>query len=235
MNAGLPDPGRPGERLVWDLPVRITHWLLVICVAGSWITHYAGAEWFTWHRRLGYTTLVLVVFRIAWGFVGTRNARFVNFLRGPGAVLEYLRSRERVEPAGHNPLGALSVVAMLVLLLVQAMTGLYANDQIAAAGPFYGWISQETSNRVSGVHEANSNLLLALIVLHLMAIGWYTFKARRPLVRAMLTGRKDGKDVPAGEAISGSRTALAAAIVAALAVALALAVRAAPEATIALF
>ena len=129
-------------RLVWDLPVRITHWLLVACVGGSWATHYAGVEWFQWHRRLGYAVLVLVAFRVAWGFVGTRHARFANFLRGPRAIVEYLRSDR--ETVGHNPLGALGVVAMLGLLGLQAATGLFANDEIMNAGPFYGWISPAT-------------------------------------------------------------------------------------------
>jgi cytochrome b len=235
MSVGTPDPGHDAGRLVWDLPVRIAHWALVVSVAGAWATHYAGTEWFPWHRRLGYVTLVLVVFRIAWGFVGTRHARFSNFLRGPGAVIDYVRSGARVASAGHNPLGGLSVIAMLALLLVQAATGLYSNDEIASAGPFYGWISHETSNRIAGVHEANANLLLALIALHLLAVGWYTSRARQPLVRAMLTGRKDSGEVPADEAIAGSRTVLAALIVAVLGVALALAIRAAPQTTIALF
>jgi cytochrome b len=235
MSAGPSDAPAAEGRLVWDLPLRVTHWTLVISVAGAWITHYAGTQWFEWHRRLGYATLVLVVFRLLWGFVGTRHSRFASFLPGPHALLEYVRNRGAAATVGHNPLGALSVVAMLVLLLVQAATGLYANDEIANAGPFYGWITQETSNRITGCHEANSNLLLGMIVLHLLAIAWYAFAARRPLVRAMLTGRKDARDVAPGEAITDSRTVLAVVIVVALGAALTLAVRAAPEATIALF
>ena len=233
--AGPDDASGNASRLVWDLPLRVTHWVLAISFSGAWITHYAGAQWFDWHRRLGYVTLVLVAFRILWGFVGTRHARFVNFVRGPRAVNEYVRNRGRRDLPGHNPLGALSVVAMLTLLLLQAATGLFANDEIVSAGPFYGWISPGTSNRLSAVHEANANVLLALIVLHLLVIAWYALVARRPLVRAMVTGRKDARAVAPGEAIARSRTALAAAIVVALSVALAFAIRAAPEATIALF
>ena len=88
------------SRLVWDLPLRATHWLLALTVAGAWVTHYAGTSWFAWHRALGYATLVLVVFRIVWGFVGTRHARFAVFVRGPGAVLDYLRSRPLPRHAG---------------------------------------------------------------------------------------------------------------------------------------
>ena len=222
-------------RLVWDLPLRVTHWTLMVTVAGAWATHYAGTRWFAWHRTLGYATLVLVVFRIVWGFVGTKHARFAAFLRGPGAVLAYLRTRPLGATPGHNPLGAVSVIAMLAVLLLQAVTGLFANDEIANAGPFYGWIAPGTSNRLSGLHEANSNVLLALVVLHLVAVAWYARVAGRPLVRAMITGRKPGSEVPAGEAVQHSRTMLALAIVAAVVVALALAVRAAPDATIALY
>jgi hypothetical protein len=120
--------------------VRIAHWLFVLCVAGSWLTHQAGVQWFGWHRRFGYATLVLVSFRILWGFAGTRHARFANFLRGPRAVVEYLRRGGAGEPVGHNPLGALNVVALLALMLVQAITGLFANDEITNTGPFYGWV-----------------------------------------------------------------------------------------------
>jgi cytochrome b len=221
--------------LVWDLPLRAAHWLLAITVTGAWATHYAGTRWFAWHRSFGYATLVLVAFRIAWGFAGTRHARFAAFVRGPRAVLEYLRDRPLRATVGHNPLGALSVLAMLAALLLQAATGLFANDEIASAGPFYGWIAPPTSNRITGLHEANSNLVLALVALHLAAVAWYGRVAGRPLTRAMITGRKPAAEVTAEEAIRGSRTLLALAIVAALVAALALAVRAAPEPVIALY
>ena len=223
-----------GSRLVWDLPVRVTHWLLVLAVAGSWATHYAGIEWFEWHRRLGYLVLVLVAFRILWGFVGTRHARFASFLRGPRTILDYLRGRAAA-PAGHNPLGALSVIALLGVLMVQAGTGLFANDEIMSMGPFYGWIAPELSNRVSSWHRLNSDVLLALIGVHVAAVAWHVLARREPLLRAMFTGRKPAAAVPAGEAIGGSRPLRALAILAALAIALAVAVRMAPETTIALF
>ena len=221
-------------RLVWDLPVRVTHWALVLAVAGCWATHYAGVEWFAWHRRLGYPVLVLVVFRIVWGFVGTRHARFASFLRGPRALLAYLRERGRAT-VGHNPIGALSVVALLALLLLQAATGLLANDEIMNTGPFYGWIAPELSNRITSLHRASSDWLLVLMGLHLAAVAFYVRVRRQPLVNAMVTGRKPAADVPAGEAIADSRVLQACAIVAVLAIALTLAVRAAPEATIALY
>ena len=222
------------SRLVWDLPVRVTHWALVLAVAGCWATHYAGVEWFTWHRRLGYTVLVLVAFRIVWGFVGTRHARFASFVRGPRMLLAYLRERGPAT-VGHNPLGALSVIALLALLLLQAGTGLFANDEIMNMGPFYGWIAPELSNRITSLHRASSEWQLVLIGLHVAAVAYYVRVHRQPLVNAMITGRKPAAEVPAAETITGSRVLLACVIVALLAIALAIAVRLAPETTIALY
>ena len=222
-------------RLVWDAPLRITHWLLVLCVTGSVVTHYAGVQWFPWHRRFGYAVLVLTAFRIVWGFVGTRHARFRNFLAGPQRLVRYLRDGSGQGSVGHNPLGALSVVTMPVLLLAQASTGLFANDEIANAGPLFGWLTQEQSNRITGWHERVSVLLFVMIGLHVAAVAWYGFVRRQPLVAAMLSGRKSAGLVPAEDEIDGSRTGLAVLIVAVIGAALALVVRAAPEASIALF
>lgn len=224
-----------GARMVWDFPLRAAHWLLVLTVAGAWATHYAGTRWFTWHRWLGYATLVLVVFRITWGFIGTRHARFSSFVPGPTRLVAFFRGQAPRAAPGHNPLGALSVLAMLAALLFQAATGLFANDEIASAGPFYGWIAPVTSNRITSLHEANSNLVLGLVVLHLCAIAWYARVAGRSLVRAMLTGKKPASEVAPADAIEGSRTLLALVVVATLAIALALAVRAAPDTVIALY
>jgi len=229
----MKDGGVSQGRRVWDLPTRLAHWAIVFCVAGSWATHYLGVEWFPWHRRFGYAVLVLVAFRVAWGFAGTRHARFAAFVRGPRAVLAYLRGGP--PSVGHNPLGALSVLAMLALLLLQAATGLFANDEIMNAGPFYGWVTPERSNALSGLHHANSEWLLVLIALHLAAIAWYGWRRGEPLLGAMLTGRKPAALVPEHEAIAGSRGWLAVAIVALASAALAVAIRLAPEATIALF
>lgn len=224
-----------GMTLVWDAPVRVAHWALAALVAGSWATHYAGTQWFDWHRRLGCATLVIVAFRIVWGFAGTRYARFGSFVRRPRVILEYLRRGARGDAAGHNPLGALSVLALLALLLAQAATGLFANDEIAGAGPFYGWTTHELSNRISSLHRMNSKWLLAFVGLHLVAVAWHSRVRRQPLVRAMLTGRRDARDMPAGSGIDDSRTVRAIVIIAVLASALALAIRAAPEAAVPLF
>ena len=216
--------------LVWDWPLRVFHWVLTASIAVSFATHYLGLEWFDWHRRAGYVALVLVAFRLVWGLVGPRHSRFASFVRGPRAVLEYVRGRSPRPAAGHNPVGAISVVAFLAVVGAQATTGLFANDEIANAGPFYGWITQDTSNRVTSWHALGSNVLLGLIALHLLAIAWYDIVRRAGLVRAMWTGRRPGAD-----GIESSRGALALVILAVLVVALALALRAAPEATVSFF
>jgi cytochrome b len=191
--------------LVWDVPVRLAHWLLVLAVAGSWLTHYGGTAWFAWHRRCGCVVLLIVTFRIVWGFLGTPHARFASFVRGPRAVAAWLRGRAPAR-AGHNPLGALSVVAMLGLLLAQALTGLAANDEIASAGPFYGWVSHELSNRLSRFHRANDGWLLVLIALHLAAVAWYALVRRRSIIRAMITGEQEQASAEATAAAADARS-----------------------------
>jgi cytochrome b len=227
MNLSPADDPATATALVWDWPLRVFHWALVLVVAGSFATHYAGMEWFDWHRRCGYAAAVLVGFRVVWGFVGPRYSRFSSFLHGPRAVIDHLRGRQPYPSAGHNPLGAASVLVLLTSLALQAGTGLFANDEIANAGPFHGWVTQETSNRLSGLHDLNSAVLMALIAMHLVAIAWYDGWRRLGLVRAFWTGRKTG-----AVGIRSSRGGLALVIVVALIVALALAIRAAPEASV---
>jgi len=214
--------------LVWDLPVRLAHWLLALGVAGSYVTHYAGAAWFEWHRRFGYAVLLIVAFRLVWGFAGTRTARFVAFVRGPRAIAAWLRSGSHPAPA-HNPLGALNVVAMLAFILAQAVTGLFANDEIASAGPFYGWVSHELSNRLSRFHRANDTWLLALIGLHLVAVGWYTFVRRQRIVLGMITGFADAEPAARGTTVAESLLGRAILIIIVLGVVLALFLRFAPH------
>jgi cytochrome b len=214
--------------------VRLAHWLLALGIAGSFLTHYAGPAWFDWHRRCGYAVLVIVAFRLAWGFAGTRPARFAAFVRGPRAIAAWLRSGSPRSP-GHNPLGALNVVAMLVLVLSQAVTGLFANDEIASAGPLYGWVSHELSNRVSRFHRANDTWLLVLIGLHLAAVAWYTFVRGQRIVRGMITGDPGDTGSVDDTTIVDSLLMRALLIVLALGALLALLIGLAPDAVPALF
>ena len=177
---------------MWDLPTRAFHWLLLLGVAGLVVTGNVGGSAMTWHFRFGYAVLALLLFRILWGLVGGRWSRFASFVRGPGAVLRYLRGRplpgERFD-VGHNPLGALSVLAMLGVLLLQVACGLVADDEIANVGPLNRFVSAELAQWATGWHKGPGKLLLiALVLLHLGAIAYYRLARRQRLVRAMLGG-----------------------------------------------
>lgn len=178
---------------VWDLPVRLFHWLLVLLVVVLFVTGKLGGNWLEWHRRAGISVLGLVTFRILWGFVGNHHARFATFARGPMAVLEYAKSVKRKNSpryAGHNPLGALSVVAMVIALLVQAVLGLFSNDDLMLEGPYASLVSKATSDLLTKLHKLNADLLLILIGLHLAAIAFAYFYKKENLLKPMITGKK---------------------------------------------
>lgn len=178
---------------VWDLPLRLFHWSLVLSVIGAFVTIKVGGGWMTWHMRFGYVILTLLLFRVVWGFIGGRHARFTDFIVSPPAIVRYLRGSpgQRVS-AGHNPLGSLSVIAMIGLFLAQATLGLFSNDDIFTEGPLAHLISKEASDAATGFHKLGENLLLALVALHLAAIAFYRFVRGQHLVRAMISGRKEG-------------------------------------------
>lgn len=173
---------------VWDLPTRLFHWLLVGLVVAAYLT--ATFDAMHWHRRVGLTLLGLVVFRLVWGFVGSRHARFADFLRGPAAVLAYLRGAWH--GVGHNPLGGWSVLFLLLLPLAMVGSGLFANDDVAFQGPLAGLVDKATSDRLTSLHHLLFNLLLGLIGLHLAAIVFYRLARGENLVKPMLSGWKEG-------------------------------------------
>ena len=188
--------------VVWDLPTRLFHWTLVALMIAQWLTAEESST-MDWHVWGGYAVLALVLFRLIWGFVGSETARFSDFVRGPGAALEYVRALLRGETPhylGHNPLGAWSIVAMLVLLLVQAGTGLFANDDILIEGPLYAWVSKDTSDWLTTIHKLNFNLLLLVIAIHLSAVLFYLLVKRENLIHPMLSGQKRLPSERAGQA-----------------------------------
>jgi cytochrome b len=181
---------------IWDLPTRLFHWLLAALVVFSVVTAKVGGNWIDWHMRSGYAVLALLLFRILWGFVGARYARFAAFVRGPAAIADYvrrLRAGDAAAHAGHNPLGALSVLAMLAALLVQASSGLFANDAIASEGPLAKYVSGAASDFATRIHKLNQYPIFALIALHVAAVAYYHFAKRENLVLPMLTGDKPGR------------------------------------------
>jgi cytochrome b len=179
--------------LVWDLPVRLFHWLIVVLVLSAWVTKEVGGNAMTYHMWIGYTVLALVLFRVLWGFVGSACARFSDFVCAPGTVLRYLFGASQegaIRSHGHNPAGGWSVLALLTCLLVQAVTGLFANDEIFIEGPLAGRVGQDMSNWITTVHRYNFNVLLGLIALHVAAVLFHLLVKRENLIVPMITGRK---------------------------------------------
>jgi len=200
------------SRLVWDLPVRIFHWVLVLAVIGAFVTNRLGVAYFDYHLLCGYTVIVAVVFRIVWGVVGTRHARFTDFVRGPREIWRYLRAlAQRCEPvhAGHNPLGGLMVVALLGGLLLQAVLGLFSNDEIFNSGPFNALLSSDLSKLVSSLHRRLSYVIAVAIAMHVGAVLLHQWGKKEDLLRPMITGRKRLPEKGHGVGIPSSRLGLA--------------------------
>ena len=166
--------------LLWDLPTRIFHWALALCVLGSFVSVKIGGNAMVWHGRFGVTVVGLLAFRLVWGFVGSTYARFSQFVRGPDAIKAYLQGKWQGE--GHNPLGALSVLAMLGTLLLLIATGLFANDDIAFEGPLYALVGKEFSDRVVGIHRLIEPLTILLVLAHLGAIAFYVRVKKETLI-----------------------------------------------------
>jgi cytochrome b len=178
---------------VWDLPTRIFHWALAACVLGSLATAWLPGSWIEWHARLGYASLALLVFRLLWGVVGGRWSRFTSFLYSPRSVMAYLRGTPHPDHlVGHNPLGAGSVLAMLLVLLVQVGTGLVSDDEIAFQGPLNRFVDSSKGLAATSYHvNIGQWLVVALVVLHVGAILYYLLKKGDNLVRPMVGGDKE--------------------------------------------
>jgi cytochrome b len=183
----VPGGGEALRQRVWDLPVPLVHWLLAALIAFSWWSvHHHHTDWHIWS---GCAILTLLLFRILWGFVGSSTARFSGFVRGPSAVAAYWRGRWN--GIGHNPVGALSVIALLAAVAVQVGLGLVSEDEDGIfMGPLAGLVSTETSDKARDLHELWFNVMLALVALHLLAILYYRSRGRK-LTLPMVTGRAE--------------------------------------------
>jgi cytochrome b len=165
--------------LIWDAPVRVFHWLMVLSFAGAYLTA-ESERWRLAHVTLGYTMAGLVAFRVLWGFVGTRHARFASFVRGPAAVARYLRglvSKRSGQGAGHNPAGALAIIALLGMTVVVAVAGWATYNDVGG-----GWLEE--------LHEGAANVMLAIVGVHVAGVLLGSWLHRDNLIGAMVTGRK---------------------------------------------
>lgn len=177
---------------VWDLPTRLFHWALVLAVVGLVITGNVGGNAMVWHLRLGYAVMTLLLFRLCWGLVGGHWSRFVQFLYAPARVLADFRGQSSpLERVGHSPLGALSVWAMLLALAMQVGSGLFSDDEIAFFGPLTRFVSYDTVSALTSYHKDVGKLVvLALVLLHVLALVVYKLVKRRALVASMVSGDK---------------------------------------------
>ena len=214
-----------GERIVavWDAPTRLFHWLVVALVAAAYATE--RLNWMDWHARAGYALLALVLFRLAWGLVGSQTARFSGFLAAPRSVLRHIEHLFRREPdsqVGHNPAGGWMVIALLALLAGQALTGVYVANDIADEGPLTESVPAWLANLIEAAHDRWLwNALLAAIALHIVAIALYAAVKRQDLIRPMVTGVKR---LPRGTPTPAMRSSALAAIIFACSAAAAVAV-----------
>jgi len=176
---------------VWDLPVRLFHWSIVVLLAIAYISQVEF--WLEVHYLAGYAILALVLFRVVWGFVGSDTARFGYFLRGPAEALRHLARFPRREPdneIGHNAAGAWMVLVLLALLGVETITGLFTRDDDVAAGPLAHDLPGSATEIASTIHAIAWNLILAAVALHLLAILAYWAVRGQNLLRPMVTGKK---------------------------------------------
>jgi cytochrome b len=193
----MTEPINPTEQKIrlWDLPLRLFHWLLVFAVTAAIVTAKIGGEWMEWHGRAGLAIVGLLAFRLAWGLVGSSTARFAHFAPRPSTLRAYLKGQW--QGIGHNPLGALSVFLLLGLLVAQVTTGLFANDDIDFNGPWFSLVDKDFSDKLTGWHHSLSNFLLALLGMHVAAILFYLIAKKNNLILPMLTGWKKLKEKPA--------------------------------------
>jgi cytochrome b len=210
------DPAMTGSAVhvrVWDLPTRLFHWSVVVLIAISWFSADQGLM--TVHLWSGSALLTLLLFRLAWGLVGSTTARFRDFLHPVRNVAAYLKAVARGEKplhAGHNPAGGWMVLLLIAVLLAQAVTGLFANDGLHFFGPLAGAVSADASDRVTGIHGTIFNLILLLVWCHVVAVGFYFFVKGDNLVGAMFTGNKPRSHVPEGWTMRITRLSVAAAL-----------------------
>ena len=176
------------KHLVWDIPVRLFHWLLVLSLFGQWLTAEVLENAMDIHFYIGYFTLGLVIFRLFWGFFGTKHAKFSSFITGPKAIIGYLQSlssKQKNFTIGHNPLGGLLLPAVLMLVALQAISGLFTSDEIVTAGPYYDSVSSKVQKWMQWLHHNVFDVLMGLVVIHLLAIAWYKWALKHDLITPM--------------------------------------------------
>jgi len=181
------------EIIVWDWPIRLFHWLVVLMFTGLILSGKAEDDYLQWHFYMGYALSTLLIARVLYGFIGSKYARFSHFITGPRKIVSYADSvikGNKKEYLGHNPLGAMMVMALIFLLCIQWLTGLVNSDDIFWYGPLYEWVSEDTQTILSKWHHRLPDILLGLVTLHIIAVLFHEIALKERLVRAMITGKK---------------------------------------------
>lgn len=197
------------KTLVWDLPIRIFHWLLVAAIAGAWYTAEEGYE--DTHMKIGYAIIGLLIYRIVWGIFGTEHSLFRSFIPSPFKLYQHTKNIFKVDAkqsVGHNPLGALSALIMLFLIGLQAATGLFTKGEIWY-GPYTSAVGSELQKRLDGIHHANFDFILVALGVHIVAIFFYLFFKKQNLITPMIHGKKNDEVVPNGKGIPHSKLLVA--------------------------
>lgn len=196
------------EQLVWDLPVRIFHWAFVCVLIGLWYTSEQDNGLIEIHIKLGYIALGLVLFRIIWGFCGTKHAKFRNFLPNLSQIKIYIKDARKGNVSnfiGHNPLGSLMVIFILLAVLLQATFGLFISDDVFSAGPYNGVLSKEIEKLFKTLHSNGFNVIATLSFLHIVAVLYYLIFKKQNLIKPMLTGKKLLNNANRNESIRHSK------------------------------
>lgn len=206
--SGIYNSNMKSHYLIWDLPIRLFHWLLVLTFSASWITAELGSEYMQYHIYCGYFMLFLISFRLIWGVLGTKHAKFLNFFPTRARLRTYLKSfssdGDKNAP-GHNPLGAVMVLVMLLLLLAQAVSGLFITDDVFSSGPYYGVLDGSWEKLANRLHDVCFTLLQICIALHIAAIIFYKLAKNKNLVVPMFSGKKQSEDVKPEDEIKSSK------------------------------
>lgn len=178
---------------VWDITIRLFHWATVAGIGFLWYSGETGGNIMHWHMYAGYGLLTLLLYRLMWGVVGSRYARFRDFLTSPKQTVQYLPSvfsRQPEQHLSHNPLGGWMVIVLLILMLIQVISGLFTTDDIFTEGPLFAVVDDTLGYWLTSVHKFNFNLLLGAIALHILAVLFHAIVKKEPLIKAMLTGHK---------------------------------------------
>ena len=200
------------KHLVWDLPLRIFHWSIAMAFFGLWYTSDQDRGLIEYHLILGYIVLGLVVFRLIWGIVGTKYAKFKNFNFSLTELKHYLKGQtpnNSQQSVGHNPAGSFVVCVLLAVLLLQAVSGLFINDDVFSSGPYYGSLSGFAESIMKYLHHSIFDWILYLSVLHIIAVFYYLLVKKQNLIKAMITGKKSDKHMSSNDSIGHSKLWLA--------------------------